>query len=68
MSNNIIQKMTDGELVDHYRDMQHLPVDITTSKGKGDLAFFQAIVREMAMRFVIHVENEEEDDGTKYNH
>ena len=62
MKNNTILEMTDDELVEHYRDMQHLPVDTSTSKGKRDLAFFQVIVGEMASRFAINVESRDADD------
>ena len=62
---NRIQEMTDEELVDHYRDMQHLPVDTDTVDGIKSLAYYQAIVREIAHRFAIQVENKEvEDDQT----
>ncbi len=54
--------MRDDELVMHYRDMQHLTVDVSTSKGMGDFAYYQGIVREMARRFAIRVENEEVED------
>lgn len=57
-----IYDYTDEELVEHYRDMQSLTVDVNTSKGIGDLAYFQGIVREMARRFAIQVENREVDD------
>lgn len=53
---------TDEELVEHYRDMQSLTVDVSTPKGIGDLAYFQSIVREMARRFAILVENREVED------
>ena len=60
--------MPDDELVDHYRDMQHLPVDLTKFEVVQNLAYYQGIVREMARRFAILVENgaveneEAEDD------
>ena len=59
---NKIHDMPDDELVMHYRDMQHISVDVSTSKGVCDLAYFQGIVREMARRFAIRVENEEIED------
>lgn len=51
--------MPDDELVDQYRDMQHLPVDSTKVEVVQGLAYYQGIVREMARRFAIRVENEE---------
>lgn len=54
--------MPDDELVDHYRDMQHLPVDSTKVEVVQGLAYYQGIVREMARRFAIRVENEEVED------
>lgn len=54
--------MPDDELVDHYRDMQHLPVDSTKVETVQGLAYYQGIVREMARRFAIRVENEEVED------
>lgn len=60
--------MPDDDLVMHYRDMQHLPVDSTKVEAVQGLAYYQGIVREMARRFAILVENrgveneEAEDD------
>lgn len=54
--------MPDDELVDHYRDMQHLPVDLNKIEVVQGLAYYQGIVREMARRFAIRVENEEVED------
>lgn len=61
MSNKIIE-MTDEELVSHYRDMQGLSVDVSTKEGIYNLRYFQSIVRQMAGRFVILVENREVED------
>lgn len=55
-------KWTDEELVGNYREMQHLPIDVSSSKGIGDLALFHGLVREMARRFVILVEANEEPE------
>lgn len=54
--------MPDDKLVDLYRDMQHLPVDSTKVEVVQGLAYYQGIVREMARRFAIRVENEEVED------
>lgn len=54
--------MPDDDLVMHYRDMQHLPVDSTKVEAVQGLAYYQGIVREMARRFAIRVENEEVED------
>ena len=54
--------MRDDDLVMHYRDMQHLPVDLTKVEVVQSLAFYQGIVREMARRFAIRVEDEEIED------
>ena len=61
MSNKIME-MTDEELVSHYRDMQCLPVDTSTKEGINNLAYYQGIVRQMARRFAILVENREVED------
>lgn len=52
-----LDKWTDEELVEHYSEMQHLPIDVSSSKGIGDLAFFHGLVREMARRFALLIEN-----------
>lgn len=52
-----LDKWTDEELVENYREMQHLAVDVSTSKGIGDLALYEGLVREMARRFAILIEN-----------
>ena len=54
--------MPDDDLVMHYRDMQHLPVDLNKMEVVQNLAYYQGIVREMARRFAIRVENEEIED------
>ena len=59
---NRIHDMTDDELVSHYRDMQHLTVDTSTKEGISNLAYYQGIVRQMASRFAILVENREIED------
>lgn len=61
MSNKIME-MTDEELVSHYRDMQCLSVDTSTKEGISNLAYYQALVRQMARRFAIIVENREDED------
>lgn len=55
-------KWTDEELAGNYREMQHLPIDVSSSKGIGDLAFFHGLVREMARRFVELIESNEEPE------
>lgn len=57
-----LEKWTDEELVGNYREMQHLAVDVSSSKGIGDLEFFERLVREMARRFAILVEANEEPE------
>ena len=64
MSNKIMD-MTDEELVSHYRDMQCLSVDTSTKEGISNLAYYQGIVRQMARRFAILVENREVDDESE---
>ena len=61
MSNKIME-MTDDELVSHYRDMQCLSVDTSTKEGLDNLRYYQGIVRQMARRFAILVENREIED------
>lgn len=61
MSNKIME-MTDEELVSHYRDMQSLSVDVSTKEGIYNLSYYQGIVRQMARRFAILVENREVED------
>ena len=61
MSNKIME-MTDEELVSHYRDMQGLSVDASTKEGIENLRYYQCIVRQMASRFAILVENREVED------
>lgn len=59
---DIIKTMTNEELVDHYREMEHLP-----KPGAPDhnTEFFQNMVLEMAKRFVNMIEaaDEEEEAG-----
>lgn len=61
MSNKIME-MTDEELVSHYRDMQGLSVDTSTKEGIENLSYYHCIVRQMARRFAILVENREVED------
>lgn len=56
---NRIEDYTDMELVLHYRDMQHLSVDTSTKEGLDYLRYYQRLVREMARRFAILIENKE---------
>ena len=58
---NRIEDYTDEELVEHYRDMQHLSIDVSSSKGIGNLAFFHGLIREMARRFAELIESNEEE-------
>lgn len=59
-----IEEYTDEELVLHYRDMQHLSVDASTKEGLDYLRYYQRLVREMARRFAIFIEDKEAaDDG-----
>lgn len=57
-----IEDYTDEELVGNYREMQHLAVDVSSSKGIGDLEFFEKLVREMARRFAELIESNEEPE------
>lgn len=50
--------MDDSSLVAHYRELSHLPVNLDSPEGVN-LAFYQAICREMCRRFAIRVENKE---------
>lgn len=59
---NRIEDYTDEELVLHYRDMQHLSVDASTKEGLDHLRYYQRLVREMARRFAILIENKEAAD------
>ena len=55
---DIIRTMTNQELVDHYREMEHLPKpDIPDHNAE----FFQNMVLEMAKRFVNIVEAAEHE-------
>lgn len=62
---NRIEDYTDEELVLHYRDMQHLSVDASTKEGLDYLRYYQRLVREMARRFAILIENMETPDETQ---
>lgn len=57
-----LDKWTDEELVENYREMQHLAVDVSSSKGIGDLALFEGLIREMARRFAKLIENNKEPE------
>ncbi len=59
---NQIEDYTDEELVSHYRDMQHLSVDSSTKEGLDNLRYYQRLVRQMASRFAILIENKEAAD------
>lgn len=59
---NRIEDYTDEELVLHYRKMQHLSVDASTKEGLDYLRYYQRLVREMARRFAIIIENKEAAD------
>lgn len=54
-----LDDMDDSSLVAHYREMSHLPVNLDFPEGVSNLAFYQAICREICRRFAIRVENEE---------
>lgn len=60
-----IEEYTDEGLVGNYREMQHLAVDVSSSKGIGDLEFFERLVREMARRFANLIENKEAADDSE---
>jgi hypothetical protein len=62
---NRIEDYTDEELVLHYRDMQHLSVDTSTKEGLDYLRYYQRLVREMAGRFAILIENREAADDER---
>ena len=64
MSNKIME-MTDEELVSHYRDMQCLSVDTSTKEAISNLAYYQALLGQMARRFAILVENREVEDESE---
>lgn len=57
---DIIKTMTNAELVDHYREMEHLPMPEKPDQDKNYL-FFNRMVTEMARRFVDMVEQEQEE-------
>ena len=63
-----LDKWTDEELVENYREMQHLAVDVSSSKGIGDLALYQGLVREMARRFAELIESNEEPEEAADEH
>lgn len=54
-----IMDMSDYELVEHYFDMAHLP--LTAETKKHDVAFFYAVVMEMAARFARNVQDPDEE-------
>lgn len=60
--NNIIRTMTNEELVDHYREMAHLPKPDTPDHNTE---FFQNMVLEMAERLVNMVEAADEEEEEK---
>ena len=54
---DIIRTMTNEELVDHYREMEHLPKPDTPDRNTE---FFQNMVLEMAKRFAAMIEAADE--------
>lgn len=60
--NDSIHSMRNDELVLHYRDMQHIPIDTKTDKDVYARDYFQRLLLEMASRFAIMIENEELED------
>lgn len=54
---DIIRTMTNEELVDHYREMEHLPKPDTPDHNTE---FFQNMVLEMAKRFAVMIEAADE--------
>lgn len=51
-----VNDMRNDELVDHYYELKHLPAD-----DEKTAKFYEDIIREMASRFAIKVENESLD-------
>ena len=55
---DVIRTMTNEELVDHYREMEHLPKPDTPDHNTE---FFQNMVLEMAKRFANMMEAADEE-------
>ena len=62
-----MKEMPDDDLVMHYRDMQHMTIDVDKAGGVANLAYYQGIVREMARRFAIVVENRDVENEEAEN-
>ena len=54
-----LNDMTDEELVDHYSEMAHLPID---AGSDSDKVFFRELLVEMAHRFSLIVYSREDSE------